>query len=220
MTEHRHAHDHSASGDPTDFWEEKYAGASGIWSGEPNRALVDEATDLAPGHALDLGCGEGGDALWLAARGWTVTGLDLSPTALGRADAAARAARLDDRTHWLVADLADLATWPDDAPYDLVIGCFLQSPLEFPRAAVLRRAATLVAPGGRLLVVAHAAPPPWSDVPADRHDEFPTVERELADLALDDGWQIEVAEVRERDATGPDGQRGHLLDTVVRARRR
>src|SRR5687768_8912240 len=97
MTEHQHAHpahDHDTPDDPLAFWEEKYAGATGIWSGQPNGALVDEAADLAPGHALDLGCGEGGDALWLAERGWTVTGLDLSPTALARAGAAARAAGL------------------------------------------------------------------------------------------------------------------------------
>ena len=219
MTEHRHVHDHDPATDPTAFWEEKYAGSAGIWSGKPNRALVDEAAGLVPGRALDLGCGEGGDALWLAGHGWTVTGLDLSPTALGRAEAAARAAGLDDRLRWQVADLGDPATWPDAAPYDLVTACFLQTPLEFPRAGVLRRAAGHVAPGGRLLVVAHAAPPPWSDVPAERHDEFPTVERELDDLALDDGWVIEVAEVREREATGPDGRRGHLLDTVVVARR-
>ncbi len=220
MTEHPHVHDHDPATDPTAFWEEKYAGSSGIWSGEPNRALVDEAAGLAPGRALDLGCGEGADALWLAGRGWTVTGLDLSPTALGRAEAAARAGGLDDRVRWRVADLADPATWPDDAPYDLVTACFLQTPLDFPRAEVLRGAAAHITPGGRLLVVAHAAPPPWSDMPTERHDEFPTVEREVADLALDETWEVEVAEVREREATGPDGQRGHLLDTVVRARRR
>ena len=220
MTHHHHAHDHAPTPqDPTTFWEEKYAGTTGIWSGEPNRALVDEASGLEPGRALDLGCGEGGDALWLAGRGWTVTGLDLSPTALGRADAAARAAGLADRVSWRLTDLADADGWPDEPAYALVIACFLQTPLEFPRAEVLRRAAGRVAPGGRLLVVAHAAAPPWSDVPPDHHAEFPTVEEELADLALEDAWEVEVAEVRERDATGPDGRRGHLLDTVVRARR-
>lgn len=223
MTHHHHYVAHvqpSPDEDPTTFWEEKYAGTAGIWSGEPNRALVDQVSGLAPGRALDLGCGEGGDALWLAGRGWTVTGLDLSSTALGRADAAARAAGLADRVSWLLADLADPADWPDEPAYDLVTACFLQTPLEFPRAEVLRRAADRVAPGGRLLVVAHAAPPPWSDVPAGRHGEFPTVDEELADLALDDGWEVEVAAVHERDATGPDGEHGHLSDTVVRVRRR
>ena len=224
MTEHQRAHPpahaHDLPDDAAAFWEEKYAGTTGIWSGEPNRALVDEATDLAPGHALDLGCGEGGDALWLAARGWTVTGLDLSPTALARAEAAGRAAGLAVRLRCEVADLADPATWPGDGPYDLVSACFLQTPLEFPRTDVLRRAAGLVAPGGHLVVVAHAAPPPWSDVPPERFDEFHPAERELADLALDDTWEVLVAEDREREVSRPDGQSGLLLDSVVRARRR
>jgi 2-polyprenyl-3-methyl-5-hydroxy-6-metoxy-1,4-benzoquinol methylase len=89
ISEHAH-HDTPDPADPTSFWEQRYAGTSGIWSGRPNRALVDKASALTPGRALDLGCGEGGDALWLAARGWTVTGLDLSATALRRADDAAR----------------------------------------------------------------------------------------------------------------------------------
>lgn len=226
MTEHQHthpqprAHDHDLPDDAVAFWEEKYAGSTGVWSGEPNRALVDEASDLSPGHALDLGCGEGGDALWLAARGWTVTGLDLSPTALARAEAATRATGLADRVRWEVADLADPATWPGDGPYDLVTACFLQTPLEFPRTDVLRRAAGLVTPGGHLLVVAHAAPPPWADLPPERVDEFHPAERELADLALDATWEVLVAEDRAREATGPDGQPGSLLDSVVRARRR
>jgi SAM-dependent methyltransferase len=226
MTEHQHAHTHHPDhhrdlpDDAVTFWEEKYAGGAGIWSGEPNGALVDEAAGLAPGHALDLGCGEGGDALWLAARGWTVTGLDLSPTALARAGAAAHEAGLADRVRLEIADLASPGSWPGDGPYDLVTACFLQTPLEFPRTEVLRRAAGLVASGGHLLVVAHAAPPPWSDVPPERFDEFHPAERELADLALDESWEVLVAEDRERAATGPDGRPGSLLDSVVRARRR
>ena len=219
MTEHAHDRVSDPAADPTSFWEQKYAGTSGIWSGHPNRALVDEASTLAPGRALDLGCGEGADALWLAARGWTVTGLDISATALRRADEAARRAGLADRVRWEVADLADTTNWPDHGPYDLVAACFLQTPLEFPRAQVLRHAAGLVAAGGHLLVVAHAAPPTWADVPPERHDEFPTVERELADLALGGGWRVEVAEERVRAGAGPGGPHGHLRDTVVRVRR-
>ncbi|QBR92441.1 class I SAM-dependent methyltransferase [Nocardioides euryhalodurans] len=216
---HEHTHT-TVHDDPTTFWEERYAGRTGIWSGDPNRALVDEAADLPPGRALDLGCGEGGDAVWLAGRGWTVTGVDLSPTALARAAAAARDAGVADRLRCEVADLADASTWPDEAPYDLVTACFLQTPLEFPRVEVLRRAAERTAPGGRLVVVAHAAPPPWSDVPPERHDEFHPAERELADLALGEEWVVEVAEDREREVTRPDGEAGVLLDSVVVARRR
>ncbi len=219
MTSHAHAHPEPGT-DPTTFWEERYAGTTDIWSGRPNRVLVDEVADLPPGRALDLGCGEGADAVWLAGRGWEVTGVDLSPTALRRAAEAATTAGLNDRVRWRVADLADPPTWPDEPAYDLVTACFLQTPLEFPRVAVLQQAADRVAAGGRLLLVAHAAPPPWADVPVERHDAFQPASRELADLALDDGWQVEVAEDREREATGPDGRSGVLLDSVVLARRR
>jgi hypothetical protein len=101
-----------------------------------------------------------------------------------------------------------------------VSACFLQSPLDFPRADVLRRAASLVAPGGRLLVVAHAAAPPGADLPEGHHADFPRPEDDLADLALDGAWRVEVAEVRERDATLPDGRQAVLLDSVVRVARR
>lgn len=220
----RHEHQHPGHGpdpsqDALDFWEQKYAGAGDLWSGRPNHALVEEASPLAPGRALDLGCGEGADARWLAARGWTVTGVDLSATAVARADRAARAEGLADRVRWVVTDLVDPAGWTVGEPYQLVTACFLQTPLDFPRAEVLRRAAGLVAPGGRLLVVSHAAPPAWSEVPPGRRHEFPDPEHELADLALDGPWEVEVAELRERAVTGPDGAPSLLLDSVVRARR-
>jgi len=219
---HHHAHpDHpDTDADATTFWEEKY-GSTDFWSGRPNHMLVDLAGDLAPGRALDLGCGEGGDALWLADRGWTVTGLDISPTALARAEQAAQRAGLRERTHWVAADLADPASLATVGPVDLVNACFLQTPLDFPRAEVLRRAADLVAPGGHILVVAHAAAPPWADIPDELLDGFPTPEGELADLDLArEEWEVLVADVRERPATGPDGEHAVLLDSVVLARRR
>ena len=219
MSEHHH-HAPRTDEDPTAFWEGRYAEQDEVWSGHPNQALVDEVGDLPPGAALDLGCGEGGDALWLAGRGWMVTALDISPTALDRTVRAAGAAGLAERVTGVVADLADPATWPSAAAYDLVTACFLQSPLDFPRAEVLRHAAALVGPGGRLLVVAHAAKPPWADLPDDVLDSFPTPQGELAVLALDEAWDVEVAEAREREATGPDGEQAVLLDSVVRVARR
>ncbi len=221
MPHHHHATDPAADSDPTAFWEDKYGGSDGIWSGRPNHMLVELAGDLPLGRALDLGCGEGGDALWLAERGWTVTGLDISPTALARAEQAARHAGLADRTDWVAADLADPATLAAIGPVDLVNACFLQTPLDFPRSDVLRRAAGLVATGGHVLVVAHAAAPPWADIPDELLDSFPTPEGELADLDLaSEAWEVLVAEVRERPATGPDGEHAVLLDSVVLARRR
>src|ERR671912_1096728 len=73
-------------------WNERYAGCNQIWSGQPNQALVTEVSPLPPGRALDVGCGEGADAVWLALRGWSVTALDVSEVALERAKKAAAAA--------------------------------------------------------------------------------------------------------------------------------
>ena len=132
------------------FWEQEKLG-----SGRVNPWLAAHATDLTPGAALDLGCGEGMDALWLTGRGWQVTVVDISATVLDRAVARAAEAGLR-----LVAQRHDLATSFPAGTFDLVSAQFLQSPVDFPREEVLHRAAQAVAVGGKLLVVAHAAAPP------------------------------------------------------------
>ena len=197
------------------FWEEHYGQRPQVWSGRPNAVLVDEVADLPPGRALDLGCGEGGDAIWLASKGWAVTAVDVSQTALDRATAAAEASGVADRITWRRVDLgAELPA----GPFDLVTAHFFQSPVELPRDRILRAAAYVVAPGGTVLVVDHAAAPPWASGHA--HDRvFPTPEGTAADLGLDDGWDVVACETRERVATR-DGQEGVLLDSVVRAARR
>jgi 2-polyprenyl-3-methyl-5-hydroxy-6-metoxy-1,4-benzoquinol methylase len=150
-------HDDAPADAPADaatFWESRYAERHRIWSGEPNAALADVASAIRPGRALDLGCGEGGDTVWLAEQGWQVTGVDISATAVARGRALATARGVaEDRITWIVEDLA---AWEPADRYDLVTSCFLHSPVDFPRAAVLRQAAAAVAPGGHLLVVAHA----------------------------------------------------------------
>jgi SAM-dependent methyltransferase len=202
------------SDDVRQFWEDLYGERDQVWSGKVNAALAREAADLPPGRALDLGCGEGGDALWLAERGWQVTAVDISRTALDRA--AAEAARRGIRVDWREQDLAQALP---PGPYDLVTAQFLQSPVELPRADVLRRAAQEVAPGGVLLVVGHAAPPPWARA---MHDPalMPSAAQVLADLDLGEEWEVVRAEEVARTATGPDGQTGELLDSVVLLRRR
>lgn len=209
-------------GTARDWWEARYAERDGIWSGRVNAVLADVVAGLPSGggRALDLGCGEGGDVVWLAEQGWTVTGVDLSQTAVDRADRAARSAGVAGRTRFVAADLATWSPAPDER-FDLVTASFLQSwPVGIPRDAILHRATTAVAPGGHLLVTAHAAPP-HRDVPEEmRSYRFPTPEQDLAALRLDDGWDVLVAEGRPRSATGPDGERHETVDSVVLVRRR
>lgn len=220
-------HDEPETQTPDEFWEERYRESDRIWSGRPNAALEDVAADLVPGRALDLGCGEGADVIWLAQRGWEATGLDISATAVERARQAAEAADLNaGSARFAVQNLAD---WhPAAGSVDLVTASFLQSPVELPRSAVLQRAATAVATGGHLLSITHAAPPPWMAADdrdrAHTHDDhdhsFLTPEQELAGLDLEETqWQIVLAEQRTRPATGPDGETAELIDGVLLLRR-
>lgn len=217
--------EHSTYQDATQFWDERYAQKEQIWSGRVNQQLADVAATLTAGTALDLGAGEGGDAVWLAGHGWHVTAVDISRTALARAGAAAERAGVADRISF---EQHDLATEFPSGTFDLVSAQYLHSPVELPRAAVLQRAAAAVAPGGRLLIVDHAAPPPWAQ--AHRHQaedgeehrlpDLPTLSETSDSLGLDPArWQIERCESVEREATGPDGITGMLLDNVILARR-
>ena len=206
MTE---THGEQDSRTPAAYWEERYADR--LWSGEPNRTLVDVVSGLEPGRALDLGCGEGADAIWLAKRGWDATGLDISATAIARARSAGSSATFE---------TVDLADWHTASAYDLVTACFFQSPVPLDRSGALRTAAQRVAPGGRLLVISHGAPPPWSSHAHAHGGIFFTPGDELTALALDPHeWAVEIAEARTREVTAPDGTPAALDDTVVLVRR-
>jgi SAM-dependent methyltransferase len=188
------------------FWEDHYRGHERRWSGKPNPVLVDVVGNSRPGIALDLGCGEGGDAIWLARRGWRVTAVDVSATALDRAAADANTAGVADRIDFRRHDLA--LTFPAGA-FDLVSAQYLHSPIEFPRVRVLREAAGAVASGGLLLIVDHASTSPGSrSVPEETLDQL--------DLGPDE-WRTERLEASQREATCPNGQT--VTDNVVAVRR-
>lgn len=203
--------------DSAAFWENHYTRLDPGWGTAPNAVLVDLVTTLAPspGTALDLGCGHGGDAIWLATRGWDVTATDISTTALDRVAAAAEAADVAERVRPTWHDLTQ--TFPDGV-FDLVNATYFHSPIEIPRARVLHRAAKSVAPGGLFIVVDHASVAPWS-WQAGRSVDFPTPEQALAALKLGGGWHIERCRASQRIATGPQGQIATVTDNVIVLRR-
>lgn len=202
--------------DAQEFWEQFYGGDERIWSGRVNAHLAEVTADLAPGRALDLGCGEGADAVWLAEDGWQVVAVDVADNALSRARAAAAQRGVSSRIRFERHDLS--ASFPAGR-FDLVSAQFLHSPARLDREAVLRRAAEAVAVGGRLLIVDHGAAPPWAGEHAHEH-HFATVDEVLAGLALDDKqWERLRAETVARAAVGPDGQAATLSDNVILLRR-
>ncbi|WP_136056387.1 class I SAM-dependent methyltransferase [Microbacterium sp. K24] len=208
--------------EPAAFWEDRYRSTRGehgrVWSGRVNEAVEREISGIPSGTALELGCGEGGDALWLAGRGWQVTAIDISATALAVGAAEAERTGLADRIQWI---RADLSTWQPSGEFDLVTSAFLHSPVDLPREEVLRRAATAVAPGGRLLVVGHGETPPGSKLGRHLHEgpPLPSSDDVLASLHLADDWTIETNAHVERPGVWRDGSTVTLVDSVVRARR-
>lgn len=212
----RSTHDVPARANSEGFWDQHYQTTIRPWSGEANYVLVDMVENSPPGTALDLGCGEGGDAVWLAMRGWRVAAVDVSATVLDRVRQLAAASGVKERVS---AEQHDLArTFPNGA-FDLVTALFLHSPLDFPREQVLRQSVRAVAPGGMLLIVDHGSVAPWSwKQDADPH--FPSPEDILASLDLEPNvWRTERLASPKREATGPGGQTAIVVDTVVAVRR-
>ncbi|MBP3035309.1 class I SAM-dependent methyltransferase [Arthrobacter sp. zg-ZUI100] len=193
-------------------WDQRYAEMDKLWSGQPNGALVHEVSGLVPGRVLDVGCGEGADALWLAEQGWDVTALDVSKVALDRA--VREADRRGLKVAWLHAGLVEAAL--PEASFDLVSAQYPALPATADKAAE-RALLGAVAPGGVLLIVHHLPPTP-EEARARGFDPADYVS--VADVAalLDDNWQIEVDEIRPRHVTTGAGAH-HTEDVVVRARR-
>ena len=131
-------------------WDRRYGGSELVWTGEPNRFLASESEDLPAGRALDVACGEGRNAVWLAQRGWQVTGVDFSQVGLDKG--AQLAAQRGVEVQWVCADVTEYV--PPQQAFDLVAILYLHIAPE-PMHRVLERAAAAVAPGGTLLVVGH-----------------------------------------------------------------
>ncbi|MCB5178154.1 SAM-dependent methyltransferase [Streptomyces antimicrobicus] len=214
--QHQHHEGPEGYGSDAEFWDARYRQSDRIWSGNPNGVLVREVEGLPAGRALDLGCGEGADAVWLARRGWQVTGTDISAVALERAAGHAAEAGVADRISFERHDLG--ASFPT-GEYDLVSACFLHSPGDMPRERILRAAAAAVAPGGVLLVAGHGGTAPGHENP---HPElhFPTPQEVLADLELpEDGWEVLVC--AEHPRTEAEASRpGPGFDNTLKVRRR
>ena len=198
-----------------EHWENRYAEKEQIWSGRVNAHLPTRTADLTPGRALDLGCGEGGDAVWLARHGWQVVAVDIATNALRRAEAAAIAEGVEGRIDFRQHDLSD--SFPDGS-FDLVSAQFLHSTVRLEREQVLRKAAAAVEPGGTLLIVDHGEAPPWATDHVHHH-VFPSAQEVVAALELSDQWHREHIGPVERDAVGPDGQKATLIDNLMVLRR-
>lgn len=198
--------------DPERFWEDRYRASSGATSGRPGEALRRFAAPLATGRALELGCGKGDDAVWLARQGWFVVAVEISQAALAHAAANAERAKVSDRLSFERHDLR--RTFPVGR-FDLVTASFLAA---FPREPVFQRAAKAVARGGHILIIDHASRTPWSFAPVDW--QFPTADEFLATLALPDrDWDRVHVGAIEREANGPNGATAIVRDNVILLRR-
>lgn len=209
--------EHDVMQEPEAFWEDFYRTRRTGTAGRPSSLLVRYAAGLPPGTALDIGASHGDDVLWLAAQGWQASGIDISQTAVERAKVRAEELGLAARAHFEARNLADGLP---DGRCDLVTALYFQSPVDLPRPAILRAAAQKVAPRGHILVIAHAAAPPWAgDMAKDA--TFPTVADEVEALACDPAeWTTVMAEIVEREGTSPDGDKALLQDTVVMLQRK
>ena len=195
-------------------WDERYAGEEKIWSGSPNAQLVAEVSGLAAGTALDVGCGEGGDVIWLARQGWRVTGADFSANGLARAARHAERAGVADQTDWWQVDARAFAA--GGRSYDLVTTHFLHPP-DAGMIEVTRRLAEAVAPGGHLLVVGHAPSETFTHLTASQRRAMFFASDLLP--GLQDDFEALVVEQRPRTVSRDTGA-VDVHDSTLLARRR
>ncbi len=211
-----------------EFWERHYRDDDPSTPPPgPNAAFAELAGELAlvppreperaagARRALELACGRGGDALWLAGRGWNVTAVDVSEHVLAVLGERARRAGVEDRLTTRRHDLT--LSVPGTGPWDLVYANYFQTPVDIDRDAVLRRVSRSVGENGLLVVLDHASSAPWS---WEQRDDFPAPEDLWRSLDLGTDWTGLVCERRSRLAHGPGGRSARVSDNVVVARRR
>jgi 2-polyprenyl-3-methyl-5-hydroxy-6-metoxy-1,4-benzoquinol methylase len=192
-------------------WDERYGREGLVWTAEPNRFLVAEVSGLSPGRALDVACGEGRNAVWLAEQGWTVIGVDFSAVGLDKAARLADARGVD-----VTFELADVTIYQPATDFDLVVVLYLHLPAA-ARTNAFVRAASGLRPGGTLLVVAHDITNLTDGVGGPQD---PAVLYGPADICADlTGLEIVKAERVLRPVT-VDGEVRSAIDVLVRARRR
>ncbi|MFE3164124.1 class I SAM-dependent methyltransferase [Streptomyces sp. NPDC059224] len=195
-------------------WDARYAGKESVWRGTPNPQLVAVAEGLHAGRALDVGCGEGGDVIWLARQGWTVTGADFSAEGLARAARHAEEAGVAERTDWWRTDARNFAA--GGRTYDLVTTHYLH-PANGAMVDVVRQLAQAVAPGGRLLVVGHSPTAHFTQL-TQMHLRAMFLAEELLP-GLPDGFEVLAAQQRPRTLVR-DGVDVDVEDSTLLARRR
>lgn len=219
---HDHEHDSLADQDVAEMfsqqtWDARYAESDRIWSGRPNPRLVEHLAGVAAGEALDVGAGEGADAVWLAGQGWQVTALDVSEVALDRTATHAREAGLGERVTTLHHDI--LGSDPLPGGFDLVSAQFLHPPVD-QREQVVQRLGAAVRPGGLLLVVGHHPDDLATGLRRGHgHAELLFTPDQVVGALPTTDWDIRVADAATRTADGPDGP-VTVTDTVVLAARR
>lgn len=208
-----HEHDHQPEMFEPAAWDERYSGETTVWSGNPNPQLVALASALSPGTALDVGCGEGGDVIWLAQQGWHATGADFSATGLARAARHAEDAGVAEQVAWWQIDARTFGA--EGRTFDLVTTHYLHPP-DGGMAAVAGRLATAVAPGGHLLVVGHAPSHVFTELSESHRGAMFAATDLLAALPAD--MEVLVAEDRPRHLVR-EGHEVDVADATLIARR-
>lgn len=193
-----------------EFWNNFYQRKSSVWSSNANQPLVNLVNDLSAGTALDLGCGEGGDAVWLAKKGWYVLASDVSSVAIERTKTLAKKHGAEGKINFIQCNFE--TEFPEGL-FDLVTAQYLQSPLDFNRTKVFQKAAQGVKKGGVLIIVEHASAPSWSD---HKDHKFPLLQDTYDSLRLKESeWQTIKLEVLERKTVSPSGEPALIKDNLI-----